>query len=148
MARLGKEIKHSEADRKDIEHQMEALAVNLEKESFDHLTGIPGIGRKTAVVLPAVTDGMKEFESAKQLSSYFGLCPRIYDSGSPVKGEARICKMGMASIRELLYLCSLSAIRCNEACRELYERLLKNGKAKKLALIAVDNKLHKKSFCI
>jgi transposase len=121
-------IRKAQADRKEVERRMEALAVEMEKESFDHLTGIPGIGRKTAIVLLAVTEGMKSFNSAKQLSSYFGLCPRIYDSGSSVKGKAQICKMGMSSIRKLLYLCSLSAIRCNRACRELYERLLKKGK--------------------
>ncbi|MDR0743916.1 MAG: transposase, partial [Tannerella sp.] len=85
MTGLEEEIKHSEALRKEAERRMEALAIDLEKESFEHLTGIPGIGRKTAVVLLAVTSGMKEFESAKELSSYFGLCPRIYDSGSSVK---------------------------------------------------------------
>jgi transposase len=147
-ARLEARIKESEADQKEAARQMEALAVSLEKEAFDHLQGIPGIGKKTALVLLAVTGGMKEFESAKQLSSYFGLCPRIYDSGSSVKGKARICKMGMSSIRKLLYLCSLSAVRCNRACRELYERLLKNGKPKKLALIAVANKLLKQCFSI
>jgi transposase len=148
VATLEERIRQVKVDRKEVERQMEALAVDLEKESFEHLTGIPGIGKKTAVVLPTVTSGMKEFESAKELSSYFGLCPRIYDSGSSVKGKARICKMGMASIRKLLYLCSLSAIRCKLACRELYERLLKNGKAKKLALIAVANKLLKQCFSI
>ncbi|MDR0742817.1 MAG: hypothetical protein LBF05_00450 [Tannerella sp.] len=49
---------------------------------------------------------------------------------------------------KLLYLCSLSAIKCNRACREHYERLLKNGKAKKSALIAVVNKLLKQCFSI
>jgi transposase len=148
MTTLEKRICQVKVDRKDAERRMEALAVALEKESFTHLTGIPGIGRKTAVVLLAVSGGMKEFESSKQLSSYFGLCPRICDSGSSVKGKARICKMGMSSIRKLLYLCSLSAIRCNRACRKLYERLLKNGKPKKLALIAVANKLLKQCFSI
>ncbi|MDR1368711.1 MAG: IS110 family transposase, partial [Dysgonamonadaceae bacterium] len=56
------------------------------------------------------------------------------------------CKMGMGGIRKLLYLCALSAKRCNSACRELYERLLKQGKKKKLALIAVANKLIKQAF--
>jgi transposase len=73
-----------------MSNQLEALAVALEKESFDHLTGIPGIGRKTAIVLLAVTGEIKAFKSARQLSSCFGLCPRICDSGSSVKGKVRI----------------------------------------------------------
>ncbi len=48
----------------------------------------------------------------------------------------------------MLYICSWSAKRCNKACRELYERLIAKGKAKKLALIAVANKLLKQAFAI
>jgi len=45
-------------------------------------------------------------------------------------------------------VCSWSASKCNKACRELYERLLAKGKAKKMALIAVANKLLKQAFAI
>jgi transposase len=117
-----------------------------EKESFECLTSIPGIGSKTATVLIAATQSMKGFDSAKQVSSYFGLCPRIVDSGTSVKGKAKICKMGMGMIWKLLYLCALSAKKYNRLCRELYGRLLAQGKKKKLALIAVANKLIKQAF--
>jgi hypothetical protein len=56
--------------------------------------------------------------------------------------------MGMSRIRALLYVCAWSAKRCNRACRDLYERLLAKGKAKKLALIAVVNKLIKQAFAV
>ena len=48
----------------------------------------------------------------------------------------------------MMYVCAWSARRCNKACRELYERLVAKGKAKKLALIAVANKLLKQAFAI
>jgi transposase len=54
----------------------------------------------------------------------------------------------MSRIRALLYVCAWSAKRCNLACRELYERLVAKGKSKKLALIAVANKLIKLAFAI
>ena len=56
--------------------------------------------------------------------------------------------MGLESVRRMLYLCALSAKKYNKACRELYERLLEKGKAKKLALVAVANKLIKQAFAI
>jgi hypothetical protein len=52
----------------------------------------------------------------------------------------------MSGIRKLLYLYALSAKRYNTACREPYERLLKQGKKKKVALIAVADKLIKQAF--
>jgi transposase len=135
-------------DIKQVERQMEELVKNHEKETFEKLQAIPGIGKKTAIVLIAFTRNMQGFDSPKQISSYFGLCPRIYQSGSSVNGKAKICKMGMASVRKLLYMCSLSAKKFNRACRELYDRLTAKGKQKKLALIAVANKLIKQAFAI
>jgi transposase len=148
IAKIEERILQLQKDRQQIEDQMESLMLSQEKETFKRLTDIPGIGKKTAILLLALTDGMKRFESAKQLSSYLGLCPRICLSGTSVKGKGRICKMGMSSIRKLLYMCALSAKKYNSACRELYERLLSNGKAKRQALIAVANKLLRQCFHI
>lgn len=41
---------------------------------------------------------------------------------------------------------ALNAIATNRACKELYERLVANGKNKKVAVIAVCNKLLKQVF--
>ncbi|MDR2065203.1 MAG: IS110 family transposase [Prevotellaceae bacterium] len=71
------------------------------KDDFDILKNISGTGKKTATVLIALTQGMKNFESVKHLSSYFGLCPRIYESGTSVKGKAKICKTGMVMVRKM-----------------------------------------------
>jgi hypothetical protein len=38
--------------------------------------------------------------------------------------------------------------RYNKACRDIYERIVAKGKSKKLALIAVCNKLLKQAFAI
>jgi transposase len=147
-AKPEKRIEETRRNIKEVEKQMEAFVVRQDNEAFKHLTHIPGIGKKTAIALLAVTGGMKSFDSAGQMCSCFGLCPRIYDSGTSVKGKAGICKTGMASIRKLLYMYVLSAKKYSKACRELYERLLALGKKKKLALIAVANKLIRQCFSI
>ena len=91
---------------------------------------------------------MEDFESAKQLSSYFGIAPRLYESGTSIKCKSKICKMGMGLVRKLLYLCALSAVKCNKKCKDLYERLLEKGKSKKKGLTAVANKLLRQAFSI
>ena len=105
---------------------------------------------KTAetIMLIVLSGGFKKFANYKQLSAYIGLCPRIYESGTSVRGKARICKMGMSRIRATLYVCAWSAKKWNKACRELNERLVAAGKSKRLALIAVCNKLIKQVFAI
>ena len=112
------------------------------------LQSIPGIGLKTALFLIVVTDGFKKFETASQLCSYAGITPTIRESGSSVRGRARISKVGNRKLRNLLFLCSFSAYKHNKGCKEMFERITNKGKSKKLALIAVSNKLLKQSFAI
>ena len=56
--------------------------------------------------------------------------------------------MGNGRLRNVLYMCSLSAIKHNKACVDLYERLKAKGKNGKVALVAVCNKLLKQAFAI
>ena len=112
------------------------------------LKSIPGMGVKTALFLIVVTDGFSKFETASQLCSYVGITPTIRESGSSVRGRSRISKVGNKKLRNLLFLCAFSACKYNKACREIYERIVAKGKSKKVALIAVANKLLKQAFTI
>lgn len=145
---LTKSLQHLEKHIVLISARMEAIIKEQQLPMLSNLTSIPGVGKKTAIALLILSGGFSKFTNYKQLSAYIGLSPRIYQSGSSVKGKARICKMGMGRIRALLYVCAWSAKRCNTACKELYERLVAKGKAKRLALIAVANKLIKQVFAI
>ena len=145
---LKKQLLFIENQLIQIEQELEELIGRHDDEDVHNLQTIPGTGHKTAVALTVYTKGMTGFDDHRQVSSYFGICPRIVQSGTSIKGRGKICKMGMGHIRMLLYMCARSAKKYNRACRELYERLLAKGKAKKLALIAVANKLLKQAFAI
>jgi len=145
---LVSELKHKEGLIKKINKTMEISAKQHYAEMLQDLESIPGMGKKTAMALIVISGGFDRFANYRKLSSYIGICPRLFESGTSVKGKARICKMGMSRIRAMLYVCSWSAMKYNKACKELYERLVAKGKAKKLALIAVANKLLKQAFAI
>jgi transposase len=138
-----------------LDEQIQALENSIARKSKTHyapllkvLLSIPGIGMKTATQLLIITNGFQRFDSSQQLSAYVGLAPRLYESGSRVRGKVHIAKLGMGQMRKLLYLCALSAKKYNLACQQLYQRLLAKGKAKKLALIAVANKLLKQALAM
>ena len=103
---------------------------------------------KTALFLIVVTDGFKKFETASQLCSYVGITPTIRESGSSVRGRSRISKVGNKKLRNLVFLAAFSAYKYNKACKALFDRIVAKGKSKKLALIAVANKLLKQAFAI
>ncbi len=56
--------------------------------------------------------------------------------------------MGNPKLRNLLFMCSFNACKYNRACKSLFDRIVAKGKSKKLALIAVCNKLLKQAFAI
>lgn len=145
---LKKELAHKQGLIDQLTLEIEELAKKHYPSLLSSLESIPGIGRKTAIMLLVVSGGFSRFSGYRKLSSYIGLSPRIYESGISVKGKARICKMGMSRMRAMLYVCAWSAKRYNKACYQIYQRLLAKGKAKKLALIAVVNKLLKQAFAI
>lgn len=123
--------------------------VNQQDQSLlQNLRSIPGIGPKTATVLMVLTKGFVSFSNHRQLISYVGLAPRIFQSGSSVKGKGHICKIGTGRVRSILYMCALRAKSCNPSCKALFERLRAKGKPVKVALVAVANKLLKQVFAL
>jgi transposase len=144
---ITKQVQQLDRQVASLESSMEQLIRSHQGELFVNLCSIPGIGKKTAMFLIVVTNGFADFENSKQLSAYLGLAPTISRSGSSVRGQSRISKTGNGTIRNLLFMCSFTACEKNKACRELFSRLVEKGKSKKLALIAVANKLIKQALC-
>lgn len=131
-----------------LEVSMEQLVMHHYKDTYQRLTSIPGVGKKTAIMLIALTNNFKKFENYKQLIAYVGFSPRIFQSGTSVRGKGHICKMGKSQIRKLLYMCSWSAKRYNQSCVQMYERLKAKGKPERVIKIAIANKLLKQAFAI
>ena len=131
-----------------LQERLIQMLKEYDSELLQNITSIVGIGQNTAALLILASEGFNNFDNAKQLSSYFGLAPTEYTSGTSVKGKGKISKMGNPLVRKKLYMCSLQASRYNKSCMDLYQRLLAKGKPKKVALIAVVNKLLKIIFAI
>lgn len=145
---LQRDLKHLNKEIALIEERLVELVKEDQQAPLTLLQTIPGIGMKTALYLIVVTDGFKKFETSSQLCSYVGITPTIRVSGSSVRGRSKISKVGNKKLRNLLFLASFSACKYNKGCKALFDRLVAKGKSKKLALIAVANKLLKQAFAI
>ncbi len=141
-------INYLKVKKNKIERQIELIAEKNYNSTLKRLKSIPGIGTKTAIMLTVITNDFNKFENHKQLIAYVGFSPRLYQSGTSVKGKGHICKMGKSQIRKLLYLCSWSAKRCNQGCIRMYDRLREKGKPERVIKIALANKLLKQAFSI
>ena len=145
---LKRSLRQLEKEKKNLETKLLILVKEVHQDLLTRMQSIPGIGKKTALMMVVFTDGFARFKSGSELCSYAGLTPIIRQSGSSVKGRPRISKIGNQKLRNLLFMCSLNACKYNKACRDIFERIVAKGKSKKLALMAVCNKLLKQAFAI
>ena len=121
---------------KELDQTIKATAGWQEKH--DLYTSIPGIGPKTAQSLIAEVPELDRI-GPKQISALVGLAPYPRDSGI-FKGTRRI-RGGRISIRCMLYMATLSAIRCNPVIKGHYTQLRARGKLFKVAMVACMRKL-------
>ncbi len=145
---LKRSLTRIQKENKLLEDKLIELIKKEHAAMLTNLESIPGLGRKTATMLIVYTDGFNRFDSAAALCSYSGMTPIIRKSGTSVNGRPRISKMGNQKLRNLLFLCSFTACVHNKACNDIYQRITNKGKSKKLALIAVSNKLLKQAFAV
>lgn len=106
--------------------------------SCQTLLDVPGIGPVTAAVLLAELPELGR-ASPGQIASLVGVAPMNHDSGA-MRGQRHI-RGGRKSVRCVLYMATLTAIRCHPSIRPFYQRLRANGKPAKVAIIAAQRKL-------
>jgi transposase len=108
------------------------------KAKIDHLCQIKGVGFFTALTLLITVPELGTLRR-NHLSRLVGLAPLNDDSGQQT--HKRFIQGGRKRPRCALYMASLSAFRHNEILAAFYQRLIKAGKPKKVALTAVMRKL-------
>jgi transposase len=143
---LKRQIKHLTVEISTLDATMLELVRANCGQLLTCLLSIPGIGAKTGISLILTTGCFEQFSTPKQVSAFIGLAPMERTSGSSVRGQSRITKRGNPHTRYHLFLCSFTACKYNPQCKALYERIIAKGKSKKLALIAVSNKLLKQAY--
>tara|TARA_R110002072_G_scaffold287067_1_gene452301 strand:- start:4316 stop:5272 length:957 start_codon:yes stop_codon:yes gene_type:complete len=146
ISSLKLQLKRIKVELKKLESSLEELLKEHAPEVLTNIRSIPGIGKKTAMLMMVTTNNFRDFTSAKQVTSYVGLAPVERTSGSSIRGRSYISKKGDPMLRHHLFMCSFTACQNNPQCRALYERIEGKGKSKKLALIAVCNKLIKQAY--
>ena len=131
-----------------IEKEIVSVTESEFESLYKRLCTVKGIGAALATALIIATGGFTSFSNAKQFSRYIGDCPTVCKSGTSVNIRGSINRNGDETIRSMLYVASWSAIRSNAACKEMYQRLRKEGKSGKLAIVAVSNKLIRQCFAV
>lgn len=130
-----------------LDKEIVEIKVKLAKEvadisewqrTYDIISSVPGLGDGVAFTLLGELPELGQLTN-RQIAALCGLAPFNRDSGR-LKGKRRI-RGGRAPIRTVLYMAMLSAIRYNSVIKDFYQKLVAQGKHKKVAIIACMRKM-------
>jgi transposase len=140
QAHISKHIAWLQADIELLEQQInQAIAANPRwAETAKRVESVPGVGSITASTLVADLPELGQLNRQK-IAALVGVAPFNHESGKQ-RRQRRIFG-GRASVRSVLYMATLSAVRHNPVIKSFYQRLLAKGKLKKVALTACMRKL-------
>lgn len=128
--------KHLHQVEQELDCQLRDSPVWREKDQL--LRSVPGVGPVTSRTLLAELPELGML-NRRQIASLVGVAPLNRDSGK-LRGRRTVWG-GRASVRAALYMATLAARRCYRPIREFFERLVHQGKPRKLALVACMRKL-------
>jgi transposase len=87
------------------------------------LMTIPGVDAIAAISIVAAVGDFSRFPSADKLVAYFGLNPKVRQSGNSAPVHGRISKAGRAQARGVLVEAAWSAVRSPGPLRAFYQRI-------------------------
>ena len=120
----------------DLDRQIQNSPSWLEKDNL--LKSVPGVGKVVSTTLLIELPELGQLNRRK-IAALVGVAPLNRDSGT-LRGKRTVWG-GRAKLRAVLYMAALVGVRRNPVLAAFYERLLKAGKAKKVALVACMRKL-------
>ena len=130
---LKKHLKHVDCELAKL---LQTLAQSDPKIGV--LQSVPGIGPVTTSTLVCELPELGQLNRG-QIAKLVGVAPLLNQSGKSDK--KRSVRGGRAIVRRVLYMATLVATKRNPIIAAFYQRLVKRGKPKKLALIAAMRKL-------
>jgi len=135
--------------RLDMYEELLKEGKRIEKEVISHMRNDPnvsiladilGIGRQTAVQIMSMIIDIKRFPTPEKLCAYFGMVPRVHDSGGK-QHHGKMTKTGDKMMRMIMERVTQLHIQfCDSFIREYHNRKLKEM-GKKKAPITTSRKM-------
>jgi transposase len=135
---------------KEIELQIEEL-IKSEQElqsNYELITSIKGVGFVSTVHLLIATENFTRFSDVRKFACYCGVAPFKNESGTSIRGKTRTSHLANRKIKSLLTMAAISAINHQPELKAKYERKIKEGKAKMVALNMIRFELIERIFAV
>jgi len=125
---------------KDVDGDLQSAieASDFWRIKDDIIRSLPGAGKVLSTTLLASLPELGTL-NRRQIAALVGVAPFNCDSGT-MRGSRHIWG-GRAPVRSVLYMATITAIRCNPVIRDFHGRLRAAGKKPKVAITACMRKL-------
>jgi transposase len=114
--------------------------VALGRDDVRRLMSIPGVDATVALSIVAAVGDFTRFRTPEKLVSYFGLNPRVRQSGGQPASHGRITKAGPGHARGMLVEAAWAASKAPGPLRAFYQRL-RARRGMQVAAVATARKL-------
>lgn len=144
-------IKQMEKKIKAIEKQLIQLIKSDEELHglFSLICSVKGIGLIIGAHVLVVTNEFKLITEPKKMACHCGVAPFKKQSGTSLRGKAKVSHRANKTMKKLLNLGARSAVGAQGELRDYYLRKISEGKNKMAVLNAVRNKLiHRMFACV
>lgn len=141
-------LDYFKASIKDIDQQITALLAQHPQiaHQVELLCSIQGIGKHTAVRMLAEALDITQYADARAFAASIGVTPAWHTSGTSVRSQPHISKVGNAHLRAALWWPTIAAMRHNPVIRDFAAKLRQQNKKNGLIIIACMHKLIRLAF--
>lgn len=105
------------------------------------ITSIDGVGFVTSAYVIITTGEFTTITDAKKYACYAGVVPFEQSSGTSYKTKARVSHKANKTVKKLLHLSAMAAIKMKGDLYDYYQRKVAEGKNKMSVVNAIRNKL-------
>jgi transposase len=141
-------LKQLEVQIKKVEKAMEVL-IRTEEEmqkNYQMSKSVKGVGNVLATQMLLHTHNYTRFETWREFSSYCGLVPYPYQSGTSINRKPRNHSISDKKMKSLLSMSAISAIQSDKELKIYFKKRVEEGKPKMLVLNIIRNKLVSRIF--
>ena len=111
------------------------------KEQIERIRTIPGVGKVLSCAVLAKTEGFTIYTEPRKLACCAGVVPFNYQSGTSINSKFKVSHLADKSLKTLLHMAAMRAVRLDCDLKCYYERKVASGKNKMSVLNAVRNKI-------
>ena len=140
-----------------IEQQLKEIESNIEtliqadpdiKNQASLIKSVPGVGKVLCWTLLAKTEGFTLINNPRKMACYSGVVPFDHQSGTSIKWKPKVSVFADKTLKSILHLAAMSAIRLNNDLAIYYKRKVAEGKNKMSVLNAIRNKIIHRVFAV